>query len=41
MRDNLRNVRASIERREGNAANALTRMHFEDMLDEINAILEG
>ncbi len=41
LRDNLRTVKADIERRQRNAANAQTRMHLADMLDEINTLLEG
>lgn len=40
MRGNLRLVRNQIERQAGNAANPETRMHLEDMLDEINHLLE-
>ncbi len=32
---------AEIERHLGNAANPLTRIHFEDVLDEINDLLGG
>ncbi len=41
MRGNLRLVRTQIERRVGSAANPETRMHLEDMLDEIKNLLEA
>lgn len=40
MRGNLRLIRTQIERSTANAANAETRMHLEDMLDEINKLLD-
>ncbi len=40
LRANLRTVKAQIERRVNNAANTPTRMHLEDMLDEVNRILD-
>ncbi len=39
LRGNLREAKAQIERRVNTAANPQTRMHLEDMLDEINEIL--
>ena len=40
LRGNLRLLRTQAERARGNAANAVTRMHLEDTLDEINRILD-
>jgi hypothetical protein len=40
MRGNLRLIKTQMERRVGNTANAETRMHLEDMLDEVNALLD-
>ncbi len=39
LRGNLRTVKAKIEQRLNGSANASTRMHLEDMLDEINEVL--
>ncbi len=39
LRGNLRTVKAQIEQRLNGSANASTRMHLEDMLDEINEVL--
>jgi hypothetical protein len=39
LRKTLRDAQAQIERRVNNAANMQTRMHLEDMLDEIGEIL--
>jgi hypothetical protein len=40
MRGNLRLIKSQMERRVGNTANAETRMHLEDMLDEVNELLD-
>lgn len=40
LRGNLRLVNTQISRQIGNAANAETRMHLEDMRDEISALLD-
>lgn len=40
LRGNLRMVNTQIGRQIGNAANPETRMHLEDMRDEINALLD-
>ncbi len=41
LRGNLRSVKAQIERRLSGSADIPTRVHLEDMLDEINEILQG
>ncbi len=41
LRGNLRDTKAQIERRVNNAANVQTRLHLQDMLDEINEILSS
>lgn len=40
LRGNLRTVKTQIENRVNQSANPQTRMHLEDMLDEINKILD-
>ncbi|MFW6348297.1 MAG: zinc-dependent metalloprotease, partial [Cyclonatronaceae bacterium] len=40
MRGNLRLIQSQMEQRVGNTADAETRMHLEDMLDEVNALLD-
>lgn len=40
LRGNLRLLKADVERARSNAANAVTRMHLEDVLDEINKMLD-